>query len=140
MILSFLKTSFLPNLRVKSVEMTLILLFLLWTPLLVVTTLKVQHSCQPMIKVNHLPTNCYQKTDLIDKKHNEKIVPPPVKPDPNPKKSLIDSVKEHPELFAGTVAIITGVGLAIASAPVLVIAGIGLSTYFITQNILDKLN
>ncbi|WP_373480247.1 hypothetical protein [Geminocystis sp.] len=139
------------NARTKSVEITLILLFLIWTPLLINSTLKIQHSCYPLIQVSQLPDICYNPPLITDKDgtssttndngkvtglsnntNGDKITPE--------KKSLIDIAKENPELVAGTAAIIVGAGLAIAGAPLLLVAGIGAGSYFVIKSIVEHLN
>ncbi len=145
------------NARTKSVEITLILLFLIWTPLLINSTLEIQHSCFPLIKVSQLPDRCYSPpppitpkdgkesttngnkgvTDSTTNRNGGKTDHPKIDPQ---KKSFSDFAKENPELVAGTVAIVVGAGLAIAAAPVTLVAGIGVGSYFLIQKVIDSLH
>ncbi len=118
--------------RSKSVEITLILLFVIWTPLLVNSTLEIQHSCYPLIKVSNLSRKC---TDSFVPM--KPICPPDAICENG---NIIDFVKTHPELVAGTGAIVIAGVLAIAAAPVTLVAGIGVGSYFLLKSIVDNLH
>ncbi|MGI0481742.1 hypothetical protein ACN4EE_13245 [Geminocystis sp. CENA526] len=126
------------NLRTKSVEITLILLFVIWTPLLINSTLQIQHSCYPLIKVSQLPDICKRCPDGT--KPPCEIKPKLCSDGTNPPCPIIIDPHPDPVLIAGTGAVIIGAGLAIAGAPLLVVAGIGASSYFVIKSILEQLN
>lgn len=119
--------------RNKSVEIPLILLFLIWTPLLINSTLEIQHSCSPMIQVSQLPDICKRCPDGT--KPPCEIKPKLCSDGTSPPCPII-----NPVLIAGTGAVIIGAGFAIAGAPLLLIAGVGASSYFLIQKVIDNLN
>lgn len=135
------------NARTKSVEITLIVLFLIWTPLLINSTLEIQHSCYPLIQVSQLPDKCYSPPPPITPKHgkestttgNDKVTDP-IDPPDTKETSLIDFAKENTELVAGTVALVAGAGLAIVATPLWIVAGIGAVSYFVIKGIVNHLN
>ena len=52
--------SFWKQLQIKAFPIILTVIFIIWTPFLIGTTLKIQHSCKPMIYLGDeaLPKEC----------------------------------------------------------------------------------
>ncbi|MEH1914899.1 hypothetical protein [Nostoc sp.] len=133
----------------------LVVCFLLWTPLLVIETLQIQHSCHPMIHWSGtLPAECQPKPlqpNFNSPKKPEikgKIVPrdetPLPKPSPtpqptekrNPIEEAIKMAKEHPDITGGFIGIGVGITVgvtAVATAPLAVAVGIGAAVWFVIR-------
>lgn len=99
------------------------------------STLEIQHSCSPLIQVSQLPDICKRCPDGT--KPPCEIKPKPCSDGTSPPCPIghID-----PVLIAGTGAVIIGAGLAIAGAPLLLVAGVGAGSYFLIQKVIDNLN
>ncbi|MBD2541471.1 hypothetical protein [Coleofasciculus sp. FACHB-SPT36] len=143
----------------------LVVCFLLWTPFLVAETLQVQHSCHPMIyKPGTLPAECQPKPPqpkpLSTSQEKKQIAgsdrspsptpsltpqpqtsdesPPPQQTEkPNPIEEVIKTAKEHPDLTGGVIAIgVAGTVAVVASAPLILAAGIGAAVWFAIRTVL----
>ncbi|HEY9633447.1 MAG TPA: hypothetical protein V6D14_08580 [Coleofasciculaceae cyanobacterium] len=128
----------------------LVLCFLLWTPFLVAETLQVQHSCHPMIHWSGtLPAECQDKVSPRDHTPRPKPSPTPHPPipdespppqqaeKPNPIEDVIKIAKDHPDLTGGVIAIgVAGTVAVVASAPLLLAAGIGAAVWFAIRTVL----
>lgn len=143
--LTLLKTVFLNKWQIQRFQLIVIIAFLVWTPLLVTETLKVQHSCHPMIQpVNELSLDCPEalpppnsKKPIIDAPSRK----PPIVPPHSPKKPIIDSIKENPDLVGGTAAIAIAATVAVVTtAPLMVVIGMGAGVYFVTRTAITHLS
>ena len=96
-------------------------LFILWTPILIGTTVKAQNSCQPLVNwTNTLPKICE--------------TPDAPKPKPEP---IIEPDQHIPRDVVGALAGTAAVGVAaVAGAPAVAIAGAGIAVWFIVRTVL----
>lgn len=103
----------------------LIVGFLLWSSLLIIETVNVQHSCTPMINGDRkLPDVCSPPPPRRCDTDPDCLVPPP-----RPKSALERFLEQHPAEAMIMVAAV-GAGIAaIAGAPILVIVGVGIGIF-----------
>ncbi len=111
--------------------------FLLWTLLLSITTLSIQHSSSPMIHWGGIsrPEHCQPNgTDTkcpdLPKKTGDAREKKPPKPDPNPNSDVIGVVVG--------VASVVGFLMLAPGAPVALIAGVGIMTWLVVRSTLSK--
>ena len=106
----------------------LIVGFLLWSSLLIIETVNVQHSCTPMINGDRkLP-------DVCSPPPPRRVPPPPAKP------ALQKFLEQHPTEAMIMVAAV-GAGIAaIAGAPILVIVGVGIGIFGMATKALTLAN
>jgi hypothetical protein len=91
-------------------QTVVILCFLVWTPLLVIETLQIQHSCHPLVWFGEkLAEECQQAS--------------------------ISSPPSPVNLDAGTVGIIVGAIAGITGAPIAVAVGIGLLAWLAIKSL-----
>lgn len=130
----------------------LVVCFLLWTPLLVIETLQIQHSCHPMIHwFETLPAECQPK--IVSDRPQEKkppsdhttpqpqtpgISPLPEPPEkPNRIEDAIKTAKDHPDITGSVVAIgVASTVAVVATVPLAVAVGIGAAVWFVIRTVL----
>lgn len=103
----------------------LVIVFLVWTPLLMTETLQTQHSCHPMINFsNKLPEECQQSWI-----YNNPFL------GTNINKPIDSPTSNHSNLDAGTMGIAVGATAAIAGAPVSIAVGIGILVWLTAKTL-----
>ncbi|MEH2105817.1 hypothetical protein [Nostoc sp.] len=125
---------------------------LIWTPLLANTTLQVQHSCNPMIHWSgEFSAECKQTPTESKSSINQPNKTTKIKPDSKPKSevykphivtahknnpefeeesSILEGIKEQPDLTAGAIGIAVATGVAlIGAAPAFIVVGSGFLTW-----------
>lgn len=108
------------------IQSIVLLIFILWTFLLGVKTWNIQHSCTPLQPLNAsvLSERCGSKPPPPS--------PPPPSPPPPPPPPLTPNI-----VGLGVASIAMG-GLAIAGAPVVVVAGVGIAVWFIVKSAIEQ--
>ncbi|WP_427160915.1 hypothetical protein ACQFX9_04620 [Aliinostoc sp. HNIBRCY26] len=133
----------------------LIVCFLIWTSLLATTTLKVQHSCHPMIHWSgDLPIDCMERsgqkvsstpkensTTQTQPKYQNKTETSNYPKIPSKKSSdthILAKINNNPDVTAGAIAIGVATSIAlIASSPLAVVLGSGFVTWLAIRTVLS---
>ncbi|MBD2493671.1 hypothetical protein [Nostoc sp. FACHB-280] len=132
----------------------LLVCLFIWTVLLVINTLQVQHSCNPMIHWSgELPTKCLKQDILtpssqikqdkvipvqLDNEHKYETPNPPTDTSKNPSDIIISKLEKHPDVTAGAIAIGVATSVAlIASSPIAVVLGSGFVTWLAIRTVLS---
>ncbi|MHC5599118.1 MAG: hypothetical protein ACYTXC_24765 [Nostoc sp.] len=144
--------SWLERLLHLDFQAILLVCLLIWTPLLANTTLQVQHSCNPMIHWSgEFPAECKQIATESKSSINQQNKTTKTKPDSKPKSevykphivtehknnpefeeesSILEAIKEQPDLTAGAIGIAVATGVAlIGAAPAFIVVGSGFLTW-----------
>ncbi|MEH2056680.1 MAG: hypothetical protein V7K97_11110 [Nostoc sp.] len=141
--------SWLEKLLPLNFQAILLVCLLTWTPLLAITTLQVQHSCNPMIHWSgEFPAECKQIATESKSSINQQNKTTKVKPDSKPKsevykplniitehksspeweeeRAILEAIKEQPDITGGAIGIAVATGVAlIGTAPALIVVGSG---------------
>lgn len=135
----------------------LVICFLAWTPLLVIETLQIQHSCHPMIHWSGtLPSECKSdfkifkqpeiqhehtqhqtqiaKSDRISSPQPSAVPQPPI---PDMSRSPQSPEKEHPDIAGGVVGIgVASLVAVVGGVPLAAAVGIGAAVWFVIRTVL----
>jgi hypothetical protein len=152
--------SWLERLLPLNFQAILLVCLLIWTPLLAITTLQVQHSCNPMIHWSgEFPAECKQIATESKSSINQQNKTTKVKPDSKPKskvykpyivtpqksnpefeekRSILEAIKEQPDLTGGAIGIAVATGVAlIGAAPAFIVVGSGFLTWLAIRTALS---
>jgi hypothetical protein len=132
----------IPNLMLSQRCLQLILLgcFLIWTSLLVMETLQVQHSCYPMIHwVGEFSSECRSKykSQPVESQYATPTIPQPKNSYSSPvlgERVQPGNSSSSADIAGGLAGMTGAAGAAIAGAPVAVVVGVGIVLWFFIRS------
>ncbi|WP_174763044.1 hypothetical protein [Anabaena sp. UHCC 0187] len=131
--------SFKPKLQ-SSLSNVLLVFFICWTIFMGVTTWKIQHSCQPMIRQLDISKSNQCIPDPIPSPRPTPTPSPIPSPIPTPTPSPSPTPNPIPDVVGVAVGGAAMTGLAIVQAPVLAVVAAGIGIWFLVRTTIKLIN